>query len=46
MAALFADMSASNATGLTGLLMPLLKRIAARARARGLERELVEKYCR
>ncbi len=43
--ALLFDMSGGRIPGIMSLIMPLLRRIANRARKKGLETELIEKYC-
>lgn len=38
-------MSDMRLPGLIGLAIPLLKLIATRARAKGIEQQLIDKYC-
>jgi hypothetical protein len=43
--AVIVNMSDMNAPGLLTWISPLLKWLSARAKASGLERELIKKYC-
>ncbi len=44
--ALLLDLSDSNLPGFFSVVAPLLRVIARRARRKGIERELVDRYCR
>jgi len=44
--ALLSEMGDSRLPGINSILHPLFSRIASRARSRGLENELLAKYCR
>ena len=43
--ALLFDMAAGRVPGLLSLAMPILKMIAKKARAKGIEKELIDRYC-
>ncbi|MBC7920696.1 MAG: cupin domain-containing protein [Ferruginibacter sp.] len=43
--ALLFDMSEGRMPGLLSLMMPIFRMVARKARAKGVEKELIEKYC-